>query len=151
MGAGSWAAGAYAAGAGATPPIAGARNRAPAAILFDAQTRAHPRDEDGRYIEIHPVDAAVIYALHFEKGRVLAALNQGRKFADIRNPTDNRVRRLVEDRVKHALARLTAAGDVTIQNIRHEAPNQYALFVEVSYYNERIAPRALRSAVRVSL
>lgn len=150
MGAGSYSAGSAPAGSSPTPPIAGARNQAPAAIEFDPQTRSHPRDDDGRYVERHPVDAAVVYALHFEFGSVYAVPTQGRRLKDIRNPTDRRTKRIVEDRVRRALLRLVRNKDITITKIRHESPNRGALFVEVSYYNERIFPRALRGPIRVT-
>lgn len=151
MGAGSFSAGGAPAGSSPTPPIAGAHNSAPAAIEFDPQTRSHPRDEDGKYIERHPVDAAVVYALHFEFGKVFAVPTQGRRFADIRNPTDRRTGRTIRDRVTTALRRLIANKDITITSIRYESPNRNALFVEVSYYNERIFPRALRGPVKVTV
>lgn len=145
MSAGDELAGDGFAGEPGVPVLPSVPRARPAAIHFDGTSRDFTRDSDGRYTAIHPVDSRVEMALMVEFGRFGSSASTGHSLRDIRYLDPTRLGAEVRDRVRRALKRLTDAGDITIENIEHDArAASGALLVGVDYFNERLPDRARR-------
>lgn len=118
----------------------------PRALTFNPLTRDFDRDSDGRYVDQHPVDAAVATQLMTRRGAIASAPETGQALHTIDDPTARDTQKRVETIVKAALRRLLQAGDITILAIKYEPANASGLLVQVDYVNERLAPRTTKTA-----
>lgn len=115
------------------------------AVSFDPNTRDFPLGEDGRYVEIHRVDSAVQLALFLEFGKVPSAQRTGNTLRAMAYVDPRRMKAEATSRVETALARLTRAGDVTIDDVDAESRRFGGMNVAVSYFNERLPGRPRRT------
>lgn len=120
------------------------------ALWFDPTTRSFRSDDDGRLLDIHEVDASVQLALHFEKGRIASAIGVGNELRSIKFVQSRVTKRIASDMVNRALDQLKRRGDIAIDSIAVEFPNNSAVFVQVDYFNLRLDPE-LRRGARVRL
>lgn len=120
--------------------------RAPRALTFDPTTRDFTRDANGRYVDQHPVDAAVVTALLLQLGKLPAAPNVGAAFRSIGNALARDAQRKTERVVRKALARLIARGDITLVTVVREVRASGAHLIVVTYVNERLQGRPQRTA-----
>lgn len=111
----------------------------PAALRWNPATKDYDRDTDGLYVEVHPVDAAVVLALTVALKSLPADQTAGIALRGIR-PNTPKTQAQVETAVRQALARLLAAGDITLVAIETDGNAFGLLYVVVRYYNQR-APR----------
>lgn len=134
-------AGAGLAGAGDPIPAPAAPLRRPLAMRFDPMTRDFPLGDDGRPVELHPIDSRVQMALLVEAGKLGSSPSTGNTLRQIPYLDPARIGAEVRDRVRRALLRLTTAGDITIDQIEHETRGRGTLLVAVHYFNERLPDR----------
>lgn len=119
----------------ATAPITPSPTR-PRALQFDPQTRDHVMDANGRYVDIHPVDAGVVSSMMFAQGRIVSAPTVGQTLAQAEG--GNSLTKDVENRVRLAVAWLVNRGDIEIVAIRVDQTSGKAFEVELDYYNLRL-------------
>lgn len=147
MGAGHFGAGIGRAGYDSTTYAAEVVRARIAAKRFDPQTRDYAFDANGYPDGVHPVDAAVQQAMHFELGKLSSSPEAGNSLRKVESPIGPRVSSNVQNRVRSALAHLTATREITIVRIEHEAGGRHGLKVRLTYINNRLLPRVERSAV----
>jgi hypothetical protein len=130
----------------ANDPIIAAR---PPALLFDPVTRDFPLDANGQYVPIHPVDAAVEVALLHLANRIPCDPNSGwpeQKLGNYLDPrTADKVSKIIRSQV--VIARLVAAGDITIDRIDYDG-SQGGPEAAFYYWNNRLAKRTETPAVK---
>lgn len=118
---------------------ANGRPKPPKALTWDPTTKDYLRDADGLYVELHPVDAAVILALTVSLKGLPGAPETGHALRGI-SPMVPTTQSQAETAVRAALARLLRAGDITIVAIETSGNAFGLLLVTVRYLNQR-APR----------
>lgn len=126
--------------AGFDPPAEPAplrRAEPPRALLFDGATRDFPRDADGRYRDIHPVDQEVALALLVELGAVGPAPATGSTLRAIPHAGGPTLKADVRNRIHLALARPLAAKDIEEIAITVTTPRPGAIRVIYDYLNLR--------------
>lgn len=123
----------------------------PRALRFNAKTRDFDRDENGRYIDAHPVDADVALALFIEAQKLGSTPEVGQTLRRIRNPVGASVGTDVKNRVRIALKHLVDRGDIEVISVTHEAKNRHTLFVEVEYVNLRLQAPNNRTKLSLAL
>lgn len=128
------------------PPSALTKTRRPRALRFNPLTRDYDKDSEGRYVDVHPVDAWVVQQLLFAAGKIPAAPNVGQTYHEIRSAYGPDVQRDVENRTKLALKRCLDAGDISLVAIRFVPIGQYGIAIQVDYVNERLLPRKTQTA-----
>ncbi len=112
-GAGFDGAGQSGAGNEQAPTIPAARNvRPPHALYLDLSTMDFPMDENGRYIEIHPVDHAVFMAIGPEQGSIMAMPGQGLAWQSMPYESEAVMQRRANEMVRAKLAELLSRGDI---------------------------------------
>lgn len=105
------------------------------AMYFDPNARDFPLGDDGRYVDLHPVDAAVEIALFIEFGAIGSSADAGQTLRQIQSPIGKSVAADVSDRVRRAVAHLVERGLIRIVSIENDAPNRHTLFVRFTYVN----------------
>lgn len=118
------------------PPDAVSQLRA---MYFDPQSRDFPMGDDGRYVDLHPVDAAVELALFIEFGSIGSSAELGQTLREIPSPIGRSVASDVSDRVRRAVAHIVEKGLIRIVSIENDAPNRHTLFVRFTYVNLQTA------------
>jgi len=116
----------------------------PQALFFDPALMDFPKDADGRYVEVHPVDQQVELALALAFGSVASAPGVGGTLRDIRIASRAEMTNDASQRVNVALAALIARGDVRVVSVVAYAANAWRAHVEVVYQNLR-APDTSRN------
>lgn len=111
----------------------------PRAPFFDGTTRDFTLDDDGRYVDIHPTDAAVQFALFVEYGKAVSALDTGHTLRSLPSPIAPAVILDITDRVRRALKSLLDRRLIRLVRVEHHAPNRHTLFVAVTYVNVQTA------------
>lgn len=111
----------------------------PRMVFFDGTTRDFPLDDDGRYVDIHPVDHAVQFAMFLEFGRVASALEAGNTLRSVGSPIGAGVALEIDSRVRTALRSLVQRRLISVSRIEHQAPNRHTLFVALTYVNLQTA------------
>jgi hypothetical protein len=119
-----------------------------AAYLFDPFARDILLDDQGHYIETHPVDSKVMLALGIPIGTVKSATTIGGTLADL--PIDDSVVMTAEAgrRVSAALSDLIDAGDVIISFVNAWADPNYRAHVEIGYQNLRLSTAEAQAEVQ---
>lgn len=115
---------------------ANGRPKPPRALLWNHETHDYDRDDDGQYVESHPVDAAVDLALTVRRGSLPSAPDVGHDLAGI-EPIGPRRDAKARAAVRKALQRLIARGDITILEIAVDGTDAGLLYVAVTYTNNR--------------
>ena len=115
------------------------------ALWFDPGTRSFRSNDDGQLLDIHEVDASVQLALHFQRGKIASSVGVGNDLKTIKFVQSRSTKRIATDMVRVALSPLTKRGDVKIDNVSVEFPNNSAVFVQVDYFNLRLDHKALRN------
>ncbi len=105
------------------------------ALYLDPKLRDFRRHSDGRYQDIHWVDAAFELALLTEFGKMSAAPDTGQTLRQIESPIGPDVPREVDERARRAVQHLVDRGVARVISVRHHAPHRHALFVAVHYQN----------------
>lgn len=152
MGAGSHRAGIGPAGASPITSNLSLPNQGQRAALFDPLSKTFPLGDDGKHIDVHPVDQAMALALCLTAGSIKSAPKTGHTLRQIKRAEGDTVQREAEDRVRLATADLVARGDVELLKITVASdpiPNG-RLLVDVSYRNLRLSrtdPQTVRAAV----
>jgi hypothetical protein len=126
-------------------PVAGVALSPPAAIHFDAVTRDFPRDENGRFFEIHPVDSRVQMALAVALGGIASSTTTGNALRRIKYLNPRRIKAQATDAIRQAMAPIVADGDATVAEVIVEQRQRHAVIVQVDYFNERLPDRPRRS------
>ena len=141
MGAGSSPAGS--APAGSDPPVSAGppRNvRYPRAIRLDGASGDYPTDDDGRYLDVHPVTARVVLKLLVKLGAIPSAASTGSKFSAIQRGTaaqrEAQAKQIVRDTLKDDIA----AGDIRLERIVVDASAPGATLTAVYFVNLREDP-----------
>lgn len=133
-GAGSGAAGTIA----VTTPTGRGVIRPPQALYFDASVMDFPIDDDGRYIEVHPVDHKASMLLIPLQGSIAGAPDQGTEWFDIPVASEAIMTQRVTDIVRSRWASLIANGDIgnitVTAQVRGRADRAY---IRVQYENLR--------------
>lgn len=126
--AGSEDAGAGFAGIGSTPTIPAPRNvRPPQALYLDLSVMDFPLDENGRYVEVHPVDHLALMLIGPTND-----LWQTIEISDAATMT-----RRADEVVRQRWADLLARGDIAdVQTSAKPGPNGRAQ-IRISYRNKR--------------
>lgn len=115
------------------------RRARPVAISFDGTARDFPLGDDGRYVEIHPVDSAMQMACMIGLNGLASSPGTGNGLRDLEYLDPLRLNARVQDNMRLATARLVALGDVTIDRVWFETNDAGGLLaVAVDYFNERI-------------
>lgn len=117
----------------------------PRAIKLNPQTRDFYLDANGRYVDIHPVDAAVVNALVMLQGRIKVSPQTGWTGDKMIDFWGDRAAADASARVRTALKQLTDSGDVSIDRIEYQ-PQPSGPFVRVWYFNNRLLPRKIQDA-----
>lgn len=152
MGAGSYRAGIGPAGASPITSNLSLPNQGQRAALFDPLSKTFPLGDDGKHVDIHPVDQAMAMALCIPAGALKSAPKTGHTLREIPRAEGDTVHREAEDRVRRATAGIVARGDVALLKISVASdplPNG-RLLVDVSYRNLRLSrtdPQTVRAAV----
>jgi hypothetical protein len=107
----------------------------PPALAFDGTTRDFQLDSAGRFIAEHPVDAKVFAALRTVAGSIRSAPTVGQTINSIAYIDQQRIRSQVEDRVRAALAPMTNAGEIRIENIEIDTSIRGRIALQVDYVN----------------
>lgn len=141
MGAGDLPAGMEDAGDDITPGAASARvtpfwN----ALLIDPTTRDFPRDADGNYIALHPVDARVELAMMVVQGTIATAPDLGNALRNIAYITSSTVKEVTYE-VRNALNDEVLGGNIRIVSIRVDTSIPGRILVELQYVNLRANAR----------
>jgi len=118
----------------------------PRALWFDPVSRDFLMDSNGRYLDLHPVDAAVLSQLLFEFGKIPAVPTMGQSYRQVESAFADDVLADVQARTRVALKDIVSRGDITIDNVAIDTRPTGALFVQVDYFNERLLPRSTKSA-----
>jgi hypothetical protein len=118
----------------------------PTAILFDGVTRDFPKDENGRHVAIHPVDAEMQMACMVGLQGLGSSPTTGNELRRIEYLDPERLGAEVRDAMTRATKALRERGDVTIVDIRHETFGIGGLFVEVDYVNNRLPGNETQTA-----
>lgn len=116
----------------------------PQALFFDPALMDFPKDGDGRYVEVHPVDQKVELALALAFGSAPSAPGVGGTLRDIKIASRAEMTQDATQRVNVALASLIARGDVVVVSVVAYAVNAWRVHVDVTYQNTR-APDAARN------
>lgn len=116
----------------------------PRALWFDPTTRDFKIDSNGRYLDLHPVDAGVTQSMMFALGSLPGAPQIGQSLANA-EPGDA-LEKDVENRVRLAVAWLVNRGDVEIVAIRSEQGTSGAVLAELDYRNLRADPSQIKTA-----
>lgn len=109
------------------------------ALLFDPVTRDYPRDANGAYIPLHPVDARVTLAMTQFEGAVKCS-TLGNRLRQIKY-LGPRIVSEVEYEVRRVLADELRAGNIRIVGIDVEVPFNGGLAVQLRYVNLRLEPQ----------
>lgn len=115
---------------------ASGRPTPPRALTWNHSTHDYDRDDDGFYVEQHPVDAAVDLALTVQLGSLPCAPDIGHELAKI-EPIGPRRDAKARAEVRRALARLIRSGDITILEIIVDGTAEGLLYVAPRYINNR--------------
>lgn len=138
-GAGFDGAGQSGAGNEQAPTIPAARNvRPPHALYLDLSTMDFPMDDDGRYIEVHPVDHEVFMAIGPEQGSIMAAPNQGLPWQSMPYDSEAVMQRRADEMVRSKLAAILSRGDITDLSVTLRSRIVGRGRVLVRYKNTRI-------------
>ncbi len=132
MCAGATPAGSLLAGACPDIPTGGTRPTPPKATLFNG---AHQINSEGRYVEVHPVDAKVERAMFLARSKIVAAPNTGNTLRLQKQTLGARSDAEIRNRVTEALAFIVAAREITILSIVVEHPQTTATVIELTYLN----------------
>jgi len=100
-------------------------SRRPAAIRFEGASRDWVLDQNGDYRRVTPNEQAVVLALSVRRGALKSSPNVGNTLLDIQYLGGVKLGADIEDRVRIAnpIARLLAAGAISIDRIDHETRN----------------------------
>jgi hypothetical protein len=120
-----------------SPPAA----RPPHALFFDPAIMDFPKDDAGRYVEIHPVDQKVELQLALALGSSASAPGVGGTLREIQIASREAMTDDATQRVNVALADLIAAGDVILVSVVAYASNPWRAHIEVVYKNRRAPDR----------
>ena len=115
----------------------------PRALKINAATRGFDLDTNGRYIDIHPIDAAVATALLAVKGKIPSAPTTGAAYQQNDDPFGDRAPKTAEYIVRSALQRLITRGDVKLDLVLFE-PTSSGGNYEVHYINNRLLPNEVQ-------
>ena len=107
----------------------------PQALYFDGKTADFPLDEEGHYVEVHPVDHRVEIALFTTFTKVPVAPDVGSTVASIPIQDDAAMTADADARVRTALRDLIAAGDIELVSVKAWAHPRWRAHVEVVYKN----------------
>ena len=121
------------------PPDAPRDVRPPAALQFDGQTRDFPLNATGFYKESHPVDQRVALALSISRGAIAAAPDVGNKLRTIRRVSPAVAETLAKQYIREALADLTAAKSIRVDQIKIDLSVPGRLMFAVTYLNLELA------------
>jgi len=113
------------------------RSTTPRALKINAATRGFDVDANGRYIDIHPIDAAVATALLAVKGKIPSAPTTGTAYDQNDDPFGDRAAKTAEYIVRAALQRLITRGDILLEAVFFE-PTASGGKYEVHYKNLRL-------------
>jgi hypothetical protein len=144
MGAGDSFCGEFDCGFDAPLPTYGEPAEYAAAYRFNPQTRDFDRDDDGRLVPLHWVDAAMQNALHFQAGKIGSAPTQGNRLLEIKHFLGPRGAAEVNDAVRQAVAWLVNGKHVEIVRVAYETPDRHASAVLVEYLNLRLDPKSVQ-------
>ena len=138
-GAGSLPAGGGAgAGIDQDPTVPAARNvRPPHALYLDASVMDFPLDENGRYVEVHPVDHLAEMLLIPERGSMAAAPEQGSPWLSLEIDTEAVMTQRATEIVQARWAALISRGDIGQITVRAHASAAGRARVYVQYVNNR--------------
>lgn len=117
----------------------------PRALLIDPQGRDFPLDANGRYQDLHPVDASVVMALIMLQGKIRCSPDTGWTGDQIKDFSGPRGEADAKARVRSALKPAIDRADIEVVSIEYD-PKPAGPFVRVQYYNNRLLPRKLQSA-----
>lgn len=120
------------------------RQRPPQALFFDPAVMDFPKNANGRYVEIHPVDQKVEIALALALGSASSAPSAGGTLRDIKIGSRSEMTVDASQRVSVALATLIGAGDVILVSVVAYAVSAWRVHIEIVYQNTR-APDAARN------
>jgi hypothetical protein len=115
---------------------ASGRPTPPAALTWNHSEHDYNRDEDGFYVEQHPVDAFVDLALTVPLGSLPCAPDVGHELGGI-EPIGPRRDAKARAAVRKALARIIKSGDITLGEIVVDGTSEGLLYVAPSYVNNR--------------
>ncbi len=141
MGAGDDFCGSLECGFDADVPTYGEPAEYAAAYRFNPRTRDFDKDDDGRLVPLHWVDAAMQNACHFEADKIAAVPEHGNRLRAIKHFLGRRGLAEATDAVRAATAWLVNGGHVEIVRIAKETPDRHASAVLVEYLNLRIDPK----------
>ena len=112
----------------------------PKAIQFDGATGDYLLDDNGRYVECHPVTQRVVLKLLVKLGSIGSAPTQGAAFKNIVRGTPaqrtNQVQQIVKDTLKDDIA----AGDIKLVEIDVDTSTPSATITAVYFVNLRENP-----------
>lgn len=112
-GAGSDDAGSSDAGAEEDPEVPAARNvRPPHALFLDLSKMDFPINDEGLYVEVHPVDHQVLMLIGPELGTVAAVPDQGLAWSSMPYDVETVMTRRADELVRNKLAALLSRGDI---------------------------------------
>jgi hypothetical protein len=119
--------------------------QAPSAVFFDGLRLDYPLDASGRFVEIHPIDAAVFTALRTRLGSVLSATATGQDFSNLQYINPLKIVAQVTDAVRVALSPWTSTGKIQIIEIALDTSVRTRIMVQVTYTNLALGKRVVFS------
>jgi hypothetical protein len=123
-----------------TSPLlpSGRRPNLAAGFWYDGATADWKLNSDGQIDGVHPVDSGMAMSVLIQQGSVKSSPTTGNTIMQIKYLGGKNLTDQVKAAVMSAnpLARLVAAGDVTITNIAHEVRDSRLVF-SVDYVNNR--------------
>ncbi len=150
-GAGTSGAGFGPAGFEPLPTSGSVVSSAPAALLFDPNTRDFRKGADGRFVAVHPVDQEVALALGLVERDVGSASSLGNRLRRIARAGGPSLQAGVEDIVRLALKRLTDRDAITVREIVVQSPTRGMILVAVSYENLALQPPRAPSTAKLTV
>lgn len=123
--------------------------RPPHALYLDASTMDFPLDENGRYVEVHPVDHLAEMLLIPERGSIGADPEQGSPWFGLEIDSEEVMTRRATEIVLTRWSALISRGDIGQVTVRAYASAAGRARVRVQYVNNRDPKKDPANTLRI--
>jgi hypothetical protein len=123
------------------------KKKPPAGVLVDLGLKNEALDENGRHVEVHPVDEGVMLSFGVRKGTLRGNANVGNEFRDLPRLSGEKLVEEVGIRRDRAYpwSRLVANGDVKHEATIVRQPKRGETIITIKYRNLRLDPTKVRT------